>query len=46
MYSTNESEKYSVTDQEDVVIKTIIFVVPMLIILIGICVWIFRRRKM
>lgn len=43
---TNESEKYSVTDQEDVIIKTIIFVIPMIIILIGIGVWIFRRRKM
>ena len=43
---TNESEKYSVTDQEDVIIKTIIFVVPMLVILIGIGVWISRRRKM
>lgn len=43
---TNESETYSVTDQEDVVIKTIIFVVPMLTIFTGIVVWIYRRRKM
>ena len=42
---TNESETYSVTDQEDVIIKTIIFVVPMLIIFTGIVVWIYRRRK-
>ena len=42
---TNESETYTVSDQEDVIIKTIIFVVPMLIIFIGIVVWIFRRRK-
>ena len=42
---TNESETYSVTDQEDVIIKTIIFVVPILIIFIGITVWIFRKRK-
>ena len=43
---TNESETYSVTDQEDVVIKTIIFVVPIMMIFTGIVVWIFRRRKM
>lgn len=43
---TNESETYSVTDQEDVIIKTIIFVVPMLIIFTGIVVWMYRRRKM
>lgn len=42
---TGESETYSVTDQEDVIIKTIIFVVPILIIFAGIVVWIFRRRK-
>lgn len=42
---TNESENYSVTDQEDVIIKTIIFVVPMFIIFTGIVVWIYRRRK-
>ena len=42
---TNESETYTVSDQEDVIIKTIIFVVPMIIIFIGIVVWIFRRRK-
>ena len=42
---TNEAEKYTVSDQEDVIIKTIIFVVPMIIIFIGIVVWIFRRRK-
>ena len=43
---TNETEKYTVTDQEDVIIKTIIFVVPILTIFTGIVVWIFRRRKM
>lgn len=42
---TDESEKYTVSDQEDVIIKTIIFVVPFMIIFIGIVVWIFRRRK-
>ena len=42
---TNEAEKYTVSDQEDVIIKTIIFVVTLMIIFIGIVVWIFRRRK-
>lgn len=42
---SDEVEKYTVTDQEDVIIKTIIFVVPVLVIMIGIAVWIFRRRK-
>ena len=43
---TSENEKYSVTDQQDVIIRTIIFVVPIIIIFIGIAVWIYRRRKM
>ena len=42
---TDESESYTVTDQEDVIIKTIIFVVPLVIIFIGIVVWISRKRK-
>ena len=42
---TNESETYTVSDQEDVIIKTIIFTVPLVIIFIGIVVWIYRRRK-
>jgi len=42
---TNEVQNYTVTDQEDVIIKTIIFTVPVLVIVIGICVWIYRRRK-
>ena len=42
---TNESETYTVSDQEDVIIKTIIFTVPFIIIFIGIVVWIYRRRK-
>lgn len=41
---SNEVENYTVSDQEDVIIKTIIFVVPIIIIFIGIVVWIFRRR--
>lgn len=42
---TDEAQTYTVTDQQDVIIKTIIFVVPIIIIFIGIAVWIFRRRK-
>ena len=42
---TGESESYTVTDQEDVIIKTIIFVVPVLTIGAGFVVWFFRRRK-
>lgn len=42
---TDESESYTVTDQEDVIIKTIIFVVPVFVIGIGIVVWYVRRRK-
>lgn len=42
---TNEAERYTVTDQEDVIIKTIIFAVPAIIIIIGIGVWVYRRRK-
>lgn len=42
---TNDVDKYAVTDQEDVIIKTIIFVIPGLIILIGIVVWIYRKRR-
>lgn len=44
---TDESENYedAVTEKEDVVIKTIIFTVPVIIIVIGIGVWIYRRRK-
>lgn len=42
---TNEIETYTATDQEDIIVKTIIFVVPMITIFIGIVVWIYRRRK-
>ena len=36
---------YRATEQEDTIIKCIIFVVPALIIIAGIIVWIIRRRK-
>ena len=42
---TDETEHYTVTDQQDVIIKTIIFTVPVLIIGFGVVVWAVRRRK-
>lgn len=42
---TSEVENYTVTEQEDIIIKTIIFILPVLIIVIGIVVWQLRRRK-
>ena len=42
---SSETKKYTVTDEQDVIIKTIIFVIPGLILLIGISVWIYRRRR-
>ena len=36
---------YTATDEQDTIIKTIIFSVPALIIFAGIVVWQFRRRK-
>ena len=42
---TGEYERYTVTEQEDAIIKTIIFVLPVLVIGIGIVVWQVRRRK-
>ena len=42
---TSDVQRYTVTDQEDVIIKTIIFSVPVIIIILGIGVMIYRRRK-
>lgn len=42
---TSEEEKYTVTEQEDAIIKTIIFLLPILIIGAGIIVWQVRRRR-
>ena len=42
---TGEYEQYTVTEQEDTIIKTIIFLLPVLIIGVGIVVWQVRRRK-
>jgi len=40
-----DTETFTVTDREDVIVQTIIFTVPIIIIIIGIGVWIYRRRK-
>ena len=42
---TSEQEIYTVTEQEDAIIKTIIFLLPVIIIGIGLVVWQVRRRK-
>ena len=42
---TGENEKYTVTEKQDKIIKTIIFAVPLIIIAIGIIVWQIRRRS-
>ena len=36
---------YTATEQQDTIVRTIIFVIPSLIILVGIIVWQIRRRK-
>ena len=36
---------YTATEQQDIIIRCIIFAVPILIIIIGIIVWQIRRRK-
>lgn len=40
-----ESTKYTATELQNVIVKTIIFVVPVLIIIAGIVIWQLRRRK-
>ena len=36
---------YTATEEQDIIVRTIIFAVPCLIILVGIVVWIIRKRK-
>lgn len=43
--NTYETESYTVTDQEDAIVKTIIFIVPVFVIGAGIVVWAIRRRR-
>ncbi len=40
-----EESTYTVTDQQNTIILTIIFTIPVVIIIIGIIVWQIRRRK-
>lgn len=42
---TNESQNYTVTEQQNLIIEAIIFIVPIVIICAGIVVWQVRRRK-
>lgn len=41
---TSTYVKYTPTDKEDKIVRTIIYAVPMAIIVAGICVWVSRRR--
>ena len=43
--NTYETETYTVTDQEDAIVKTIIFIVPIFVMGAGIVVWAIRRRR-
>lgn len=42
---TDETENYTVSEQEDTIIKIIIFTIPTVIIIIGLVVWQIRRRR-
>ena len=42
---TTSSVTYTATEQQDIIVRTIIFAVPTIIILIGLIVWQKRRRK-
>lgn len=41
----DDSETYTVTAQQDSIIKMIIFIVPVVIIILGVIVWIIRKRR-
>lgn len=40
-----EQTSYTVTEQQNTIILAIIFTIPIMIIIIGIIVWLYRRRK-
>ncbi len=42
---TDESETYIVTEQQDTIIKIVIFTAPVIIIIIGIVIWFIRKRR-
>ena len=41
----DETQKYTVTEEQNLIIQAIIFIVPIVIIIAGIVVWQVRRRK-
>lgn len=41
----DDSETYTVTAQQDSIIKMIIFIIPVIIIIFGIIIWIARKRR-
>mgnify|MGYP003236269593 CR=1 FL=1 len=41
----DDSETYTVTAQQDSIIKMIIFIIPVVIIILGVIVWIIRKRR-
>lgn len=42
---TDDTQPYSVTEQQDTIIRIIIFTIPFVIIFIGIIVWYIRKRR-
>ena len=42
---TGEEEPYTVTVQQHTIISTIIFIIPLIIIIAGVIVWVIRKRK-
>lgn len=42
---TDEAENYTVTEQQDTIIKIVIFTLPVIIIIIGIVIWVIRKRR-
>ena len=42
---STDTVKYEATKKEDIIIRSIIFIVPVLIIITGIVVWMIRKRK-
>ena len=40
-----ETSAYTVTEQQNLIILSIIFVIPVVIIILGIVIWQIRRRK-
>ena len=43
--SDQETEKYAVTKKQHIIIELIIFTLPVIIIIVGIIIWLIRRRR-